>query len=150
MSNYELKPCPFCGWQDQEAVSVHICIDWESADVCCEICGAQVISSGSTEEEARERVIKKWNTRTYSEGEVMLMGDKVFIGGHGHFTKHRECHVDYVKNGTSYDVYRYNCCGYEHSESRTDAGASEIPMNFCPNCGAKVTDIEWKGWHNER
>lgn len=51
---------------------------------------------------------------------------------------YHECYVDHVKSGVLYDVYRYNCCGYEHSESRTDAGASEIPMNWCPNCGAKV------------
>ena len=55
---------------------------------------------------------------------------------------YRECYVDHVKSGTLYDVYRYNCCGYEHSESRTDAGVSEIPMNFCPNCGAKIVEKE--------
>lgn len=51
---------------------------------------------------------------------------------------YRECYVEYMKSGALYDVYRYTCCGYEHSESRTDAGASEIPLNWCPNCGARV------------
>ncbi len=88
----------------------------------------------------------KANACPICQGEVMLMGDKVFIKDFGHYTKEKAGHVDHVKSGTLYDVYRYNCCGYEHSESRTDAGASEIPMNFCPNCGAKVVDVEWKGW----
>ena len=78
--------------------------------------------------------------------------DKKFIGvnddGRVSFTcvPYREGHMEIAKSGTLYNVYRYTCCGYEHSESRTDAGASEIPMNFCPNCGAKVVDVEWKGW----
>ena len=75
-------------------------------------------------------------------GEVMLMGDRVFIKDLGYFAKHRECHVNHVKSGALYDVWRYNCCGYEHSESRTDAGATEIPMHYCPNCGAKVVEVE--------
>lgn len=50
----------------------------------------------------------------------------------------RTCHIEHVKSGTLYDVWRYTCCDYEHSENKTDAGASKIPDNFCPNCGAKV------------
>ena len=75
--------------------------------------------------------------------EEALMDKLMTMNG---YTKEKTGYVDHVKSGTLYDVYRYNCCGYEHSESRTDAGASEIPMNFCPNCGAKVVDVEWKGW----
>ena len=79
------------------------------------------------------------------------MDDKMFVvtNESGEVTitvvPYRECYVDHVKSGVLYDVYRYNCCGYEHSESRTDAGASEIPLNWCPNCGAKVVNVEWKG-----
>ena len=50
----------------------------------------------------------------------------------------RECYVESVKRGTLYDVWRYTCCGYEHSESNTDTYATSIPMNYCPNCGARV------------
>lgn len=55
---------------------------------------------------------------------------------------YREGHVEHVKSGALYDVFRYTCCGYEHAESRTDSGASEIPMNWCPNCGAKIVEKE--------
>lgn len=54
------------------------------------------------------------------------------------YVMERTCRIEHVKSGTLYDVWRYTCCDYEHSESRTDAGASEIPQNYCPNCGAKV------------
>ena len=73
--------------------------------------------------------------------------DKKFIGvnddGRVSFTcvPYRECHVNHVKSGALYDVWFYDCCGYGHSESRTDTGASEIPMNYCPNCGAKVAEV---------
>lgn len=79
--------------------------------------------------------------------EGALMDELMTMNG---YAKEKTTYVDHMKSGTLYDVYRYTCCGYEHSESRTDAGASEIPMNFCPSCGAKVVDVEWKGWHNER
>ena len=55
---------------------------------------------------------------------------------------YREGYVEHVKSGALYDVFRYTCCGYEHAESRTDSGASEIPMNWCPNCGAKIVEKE--------
>lgn len=74
------------------------------------------------------------------QGEVMLMGDKVFIKGFGHFVKEKTGRVEIVKNGALYDVYRYTCCGHEHAENKTDSGASEIPFNWCPNCGAKIID----------
>lgn len=53
---------------------------------------------------------------------------------------YREGHMEIAKIGLSYIVYRYTCCGYEHAESTTDTGASEVPPNWCPNCGAKIVD----------
>ena len=53
---------------------------------------------------------------------------------------YREGNMEIAKIGLSYIVYRYTCCGYEHAESTTDTGASEVPPNWCPNCGAKIVD----------
>ena len=82
----------------------------------------------------------EFNLCPICQGEVMIMGDKVFIKDLGHYVKEKTCNVENVKRGTSYDVWRYTCCGYEHSESNTDAYATSIPMNYCPNCGARVKE----------
>lgn len=50
----------------------------------------------------------------------------------------RTCHIECVKSGPFYDVFRFDCCGKEYSESRTDDGATELPLVVCPFCGAKV------------
>lgn len=50
----------------------------------------------------------------------------------------RTCHIECVKSGPFYDVFRFDCCGKEYSESRTDDGAAELPLAVCPFCGAKV------------
>ena len=53
---------------------------------------------------------------------------------------HNEGHLAIAKSGPCYIVYRYTCCGYEHAESKTDMGASEVPPYYCPNCGARIVD----------
>lgn len=50
----------------------------------------------------------------------------------------RTCHMECVKSGPLYDVFRFDCCDKEYSESRTDDGATELPFEVCPFCGAKV------------
>lgn len=50
----------------------------------------------------------------------------------------RTCHLECVKSGPFYDVFRFDCCGKEYSESRTDDGATELPLAVCPFCGARV------------
>lgn len=50
----------------------------------------------------------------------------------------RTCYVECVKSGPFYDVFRFDCCGKEYSESRTDDGATELPLAVCPFCGARV------------
>ena len=49
-----------------------------------------------------------------------------------------ECEWELVHSGTLYDVFRCSKCLYEHSDSRTDAGATELVPCFCPSCGRKV------------
>lgn len=118
----EMESCPFCGNTFYKGYKKHLTASYlpQSGDYGCSImcnsCNTIVFGHGHTEEEAIEDAIKRWNTR-----------------------HKRVYNVERIKSGVLYDVYHYTCCGYEHSESTTDAGASEIPLNFCPNCGEKVT-----------
>ena len=50
------------------------------------------------------------------------------------------CKMELVKKGPIYRVWRFSCCGYEHSENVTDGGATELPGTRCPKCGAVVND----------
>ena len=52
----------------------------------------------------------------------------------------RTCKMELVKRGPIYSVWRFSCCGYEHSENMTDGGATELPGTRCPKCGAVVND----------
>ena len=52
----------------------------------------------------------------------------------------RTCKMELVKSGPIYTVWRFSCCGYEHSENVTDGGATELPGTRCPKCGTKVEE----------
>lgn len=52
----------------------------------------------------------------------------------------RTCKMELVKRGPMYSVWRFSCCGYEHSENVTDGGATELPGTRCPKCGTKVEE----------
>lgn len=52
----------------------------------------------------------------------------------------RTCKMELVKRGPIYTVWRFSCCGYEHSENVTDRGATELPGTRCPKCGAVVEE----------
>ena len=52
----------------------------------------------------------------------------------------RTCKMELVKSGPIYTVWRFSCCGYEHSENVTDGGATELPGTRCPKCGTKVVE----------
>ena len=52
----------------------------------------------------------------------------------------RTCKMELVKSGPIYSVWRFSCCGYEHSENDTDGGATELPGTRCPKCGAVVNE----------
>lgn len=52
----------------------------------------------------------------------------------------RTCKMELVKRGPIYSVWRFSCCGYEHSENDTDGGATELPGTRCPKCGAVVNE----------
>ena len=68
--------------------------------------------------------------------------DDTETGRYMDYFPERTCCIEHVKSGALYDVWRYTCCDYEHAESKTDAGASEIPTNFCPKCGARVVGVK--------
>ena len=50
----------------------------------------------------------------------------------------RTCKMKLVRRGPIYSVWRFSCCGYEHSENRSDVGATKLPGTRCPKCEAKV------------
>ena len=52
----------------------------------------------------------------------------------------RTCNMELVKRGPIYSVWRFSCCGYEHSENVTDGGATDLPGTRCPKCGTVVDD----------
>lgn len=43
-----------------------------------------------------------------------------------------------IKSGPVYDVWHFDCCDREYAENKTDAGATELPLNVCPFCGTSV------------
>ena len=54
------------------------------------------------------------------------------------YVPERTCKMKLIKRGPIYTVWRFSCCGYEHSENNTDSGATGIPETVCPKCGTKV------------
>lgn len=50
----------------------------------------------------------------------------------------RTCVRTLIKSGPVYDVWHFDCCDREYAENKTDAGATELPLNVCPFCGTGV------------
>lgn len=50
----------------------------------------------------------------------------------------RTCVRTLIKSGSVYDVWHFDCCDREYAENKTDAGATELPLNVCPFCGTSV------------
>lgn len=116
----ELKPCPFCGGGAE--VVTHIDHEHDYNTLHTVGCSnttcfgfAHPYSKCYRLYSDRERAIKEWNTRA-----------------------ERTCKMEIVKSGPRYIVWRFSCCGYEHSENVTDGGATELPGTRCPKCGTVV------------
>ena len=113
--NSELLPCPFCGNTNimvHEEEGKYGFTEWV---VYCDshYCACQPTAHDSYQ--TKEEAIEAWNTRA-----------------------ERTCKMELVKRGPIYTVWRFSCCGYEHSENNTDSGATGIPETVCPKCGTKV------------
>ena len=52
----------------------------------------------------------------------------------------RTCHMNLMKDGPIFDVWKFDCCGFEFAESCCEQGQTELPGTWCPNCGAKVVN----------
>ena len=114
----ELKPCPFCG---EEHISVAY-TGYEDEGCVLYTLGCSTTNcpghiSGSWRYFNLERAAEAWNRRA-----------------------ERTCKMELVKRGPIYSVWRFSCCGYEHSENDTDGGATELPGTRCPKCGAVVNE----------
>ena len=75
------------------------------------------------------------------QGEVMLMGDRVFIKGFGHYAKEKTCKMHRDEIGI------WHCESCENGGDNITGSNGELDMwydswhpNFCPNCGARVID----------
>ena len=66
--------------------------------------------------------------------------DNTWFAEHWNTRAERTCKMELVKSGPIYRVWRFSCCGYEHSENDTDGGATELPGTRCPKCGAVVNE----------
>lgn len=84
----------------------------------------------------------------YTRGEIMLMGDRVFISGLGYYTKERTCkpHGEWERTSQLQECRRVLCdCGHELGMDVRRGfpikivDLCELP-NYCPNCGRKVVD----------
>lgn len=53
----------------------------------------------------------------------------------------RTCVRTLVKSGLFYDVWHFDCCDREYAENETDAGATKLPLEVCPFCGARVAEV---------
>lgn len=53
----------------------------------------------------------------------------------------RTCVRTLVKSGPFYDVWHFDCCDREYAENETDAGATELPLEVCPFCGARAAEV---------
>ena len=69
--------------------------------------------------------------------EIMLMGDRVFISGFGHYTKERTCQNKAID--LSFKCSKCNC-HVECGDYWASAYICDGDWNFCPNCGRKVVD----------
>ena len=56
------------------------------------------------------------------------------------YVPERTCHMNLVKDGSIFDVWKFDCCGFEFAESGCERGQTEMPGTCCPNCGAKVVE----------
>lgn len=63
MTDKELKPCPFCGYENVEIVDNGDELE-EDYLICCEGCGGAFMASNDAMPVSKEELIEKWNRRT--------------------------------------------------------------------------------------
>lgn len=129
----ELLPCPFCGGEADEYEGNY------GNGVYCMNCGAMVgepihLEYRVTERVTYEQAIAAWNTRADYHGY-----EQAAIEAWQNIKAYKERTCNLFKLGAMYDVARYSCCGYEFPEN---VGEKAVAENYCPNCGARVTEAD--------
>lgn len=126
----ELKPCPLCG---SEAMLIPA-DDESPAEVYCSCCWCSVIKSDTA------GAIATWNARAAVDDEqfatVARDGDA--------WQKVRTCHMSMCDEDDDdlpayYRSYKCDACGKTHARYKGD------DYDYCPRCGAKVTNEEEVG-----
>lgn len=136
MSN-ELKPCPFCGGEAR----AFRCEESGTFDVQCQQCGAiPFIGSRTSEKKTMADVIAAWNARAAVTDEQFSRA----VHDGRVWQKVRTCHMSMCDEDDDdlpayYRSYKCDACGKTHARYKGD------DYDYCPRCGAKVTNEEEVG-----
>ena len=113
-----LRECPHCGaTRGLYTLDEYggLCVDDDLiAQIFCDNCKSAFENENANN---GKELIEAWNTRA-----------------------ERTCHMNLVKDGPIFDVWKFDCCGFEFAESGCERGQTELPGTCCPNCGAKVVE----------
>lgn len=116
----ELLPCPFCGGEAQVFESGAWFVDHFMKYVRCTSCGLQTCDY-KTEAEA----VEAWNTRTKPAYDLEAYQDGLWAQFRRDF---KTCHSERT------DCFECSECAF------IDAYVAPDDFNYCPNCGARVTE----------
>ncbi len=133
----ELKPCPLCGGP----VLVHRRTDGQVDGIVCDECLLTLEAVDVYPEwHTLDELVLRWNARAAVTDEQFAMA--VHDGGAWQVV--RTCHMSMCDEDDDdlpayYRSYKCDACGKTHARYKGD------DYDYCPRCGAKVTDEEEVG-----